>query len=398
LSARPTDWPRVGLLVAAGVVAAFQIGKVPPALPVLRDDLSIGLVTAGWVLALFNLLGVVAGSVIGALAAGWGERRTLVAGLWLVAAASAAGAAAGGAGWLLATRFVEGAGVLAVVIAIPALIARAATPRDMKLAFGLWGAYMPVGTAIMILLAPWCIAAAGWRGLWLIDAALTAAMAMLLAAATAAAPLARRAGAARATPQALLADLRRTVTAPGPLLLMLAFAAYTLQYLALTGFLPTIYGEGGFAPAAAAQLTALVVLCNALGNLMGGALLHRGLPRWVLIAAASAFMALSTLVIYAPTAFAWRYGACLAFSFVGGLLPTSVLGGTAALTPDPRLVPIANGLVVQGSNIGQLIGPPAVAALAAASDGWQLSPLVFLGAGTLGVAAAFLLRRSERAA
>jgi MFS family permease len=395
---RPTDWPRVWLLVTAGVVGACQIGKVPPALPALRADLGIGLVTAGWVLSLFNLLGVAAGSVIGALAAGWGERRTVLVGLWVVAAASAAGAAATGETWLLATRFVEGAGFLVIVIALPALIARAAVPADMKLAFGLWGTYMPAGTATMLLLAPWLIAGlGGWRGLWLANGALTAAMAALLTIATAGTPLARRAG-ARASPHALIADIRRTVASAGPLLLAIAFATYTLQYLALTGFLPTIYGEGGFAPAAAAQLTALVVIMNVLGNLAGGALLHRGLPRWALIATASGFMALSTLAIYAGIAFAWRYSACLAFSFVGGLLPTSVLGGTAALTPEKRLVPIANGLVVQGSNIGQVIGPPAVAALAAAAGGWQLSPLVFLVAGGIGVAAALLLRPVERAA
>jgi MFS family permease len=393
-----TDWPRVWLLVAAGVAASFQVGKVPPALPAVRADLGMGLVAAGWVLSLFNLLGVVAGSMIGALASGWGERRAVLAGLAVVAAASAAGAAAPGAAWLLATRFIEGAGFLVVVIALPALIARAAAPADLKLAFGLWGAYMPVGTATMILLAPWFIAGlGGWRGLWLANAVLVAAMAAVLAVATAGTPLARRVTAARATAAGLLSDLHRTVTAAGPILLAVAFGAYTLQYLALTGFLPTIYGEGGFTPAAAAQLTALVVILNAFGNMLGGALLHRGLPRWALIAVASGFMALSTIVTYANVAFVWRYAACLAFSLVGGLLPTSVLGGTAALTPERRLVPIVNGLVVQGSNIGQVLGPPAVAALAAATGGWRLSPLVFLAAGAVGVAAALRLRRVEHA-
>ena len=397
MSETRTDWPRVCLLVAAGMIAACQIGKVPPALPTLREDLGIGLVTAGWVLGVFNLLGVVAGSITGALAARLGERRAALGGLWLVALSGAVGAAASGEAWLLAARFVEGMGFLVVVIAIPALLARAAAPADLKLAFGLWGAYMPVGTATMVLCAPWLIAGlGGWRGLWLANAALVAAIALVLARATAGGVLAgapRRGGAS-----SMLADLRRTVAAPGPLLLSIAFGSYTLQYLALTGFLPTIFVEQRFSPAAAAQLTALVVIVNALGNVAGGTLLHHGLRRWQLVATASATMALSTLVIYAGDAgFAWRYAACLMFSFVGGLLPTSALGGAAALAPEPRLVPVANGLVVQGSNIGQVIGPPALAALAAIVGGWQMSPVIFLVSGSIGVGAALLLRRVERA-
>ena len=89
-----TDWPRVCLLVAAGVVGACQVGKVPPALPALRADLGMGLVGGGWMLALLNLLGVVAGSTAGALAAGWGERRSVVAGLAVAAESVDSGSAA----------------------------------------------------------------------------------------------------------------------------------------------------------------------------------------------------------------------------------------------------------------------------------------------------------------
>ncbi len=228
-----------------------------------------------------------------------------------------------------------------------------------------------------------------------------AAIAVTLARATAGTALARPAAVRRgdrAVVAGILSDLRRTVAAPGPLLLAVAFGSYTLQYLALTGFMPTIFVEQDFAPAAAAQLTALVVLVNAFGNFAGGTLLYRGLERWLLMTIASATMALSTLLIYSASAgFAWRYAACLTFSFVGGLLPTSALGGAAALAPEKRLIPIANGLVVQGSNIGQVVGPPAVAALAAWAGGWQMSPLIFIAAGSVGVIAALLLRRVERA-
>ena len=39
LSASRTPWALVGLLVAAGMVAAFHVGKVPPSIPSIRDTI-----------------------------------------------------------------------------------------------------------------------------------------------------------------------------------------------------------------------------------------------------------------------------------------------------------------------------------------------------------------------
>jgi hypothetical protein len=40
-----------------------------------------------------------------------------------------------------------------VVVRVPSLITRLTRPGDLKLALGTWGAYMPVGQAIMMLAA-----------------------------------------------------------------------------------------------------------------------------------------------------------------------------------------------------------------------------------------------------
>ena len=58
-----TNWPIVFLLVGAGVIGGCHVGKVPAALPVLRADLGLSLVTAGWVLGMFNVIGLVTGGI-----------------------------------------------------------------------------------------------------------------------------------------------------------------------------------------------------------------------------------------------------------------------------------------------------------------------------------------------
>ena len=66
--------------------------------------------------------------------------------------------------------------------------------------------------------------------------------------------------------------------------------------------------------------------------------------------------------------------------------------------PRPQLVATTNGLIMQGSNLGQTIGPPAIAALAAQVGDWHLSPLVLSASAALGVALALVLRALERKA
>lgn len=394
-SAARTDWPVVLLLVGAGVVAAFQIGKAPAALPVLRADLALSLVAAGWVISMFNVLGVALGMAVGAVADRLGHRRVVLGGLGLVALASLAGAGAQGAATLLASRFVEGLGFMVVVVATPAMIVRASAPGDLKLSLGAWSAYMPAGTAAMMALSPLLIAPFGWRGLWLANAAAVALFALALARATRALDEASPRAASRPS---LASDMRRTLTAPGPPLLALIFATYTLQYLAVLGFLPTVLVEqDGLAQGLAAALTALAIVANVPGNLIGGYLLHHGAPRWLLIVCTLAVMALCALGIYSAGLPLWaRYALCVVLSLVGGGIPSSVLGAAPAHAPSKHLVATTNGLIMQGSNLGQSIGPPTVAAIAAAAGGWQWSPAVLLTAAAVGAALALALRALER--
>ena len=70
------------------------------------------LTQAAWVISIFNVVGIVSGMALGAMADRIGHRRMVLAGLLIVATP------------LLATRFVEGVGFMIVVVATPALIAR----------------------------------------------------------------------------------------------------------------------------------------------------------------------------------------------------------------------------------------------------------------------------------
>jgi hypothetical protein len=74
-----------------------------------------------------------------------------------------------------------------------------------------------------------------------------------------------------------------------------------------------------------------------------------------------------------------RCASALLLSFVGGLIPATLMEAATVLAPRPGAVAATVGVVNQGSALGQLTGPPVVSGLASAVGGWQLSavPVAF---------------------
>jgi cyanate permease len=382
-----SDWIRIWVLVLAGIAAAMQIGKVPAALALLRADFSIGLVASAWILSMFSVVGALFGCLAGVLADRFGSRQLTVTSLLVMALASAIGSRAHSAPLLLLSRAVEGAGFVATVVAVPSLLIAAAIERDRRIVPSLWGIYMPVGMAVALAVTPLVVAASGWRPWWQFNAALLTGLALAVAWSNS------RTRGARPTPAApFAASLRILLRQPAALLLALIFACYTFQFLSVLGFLPTILQERGSSARLAGALTALAVLANALGNLSAGWLFTRGAaPRW-LICTGIIGMAAAELVVFSPR-YSWslQYLATVAFSSIAGLVPASIF------TAIPDVAPAAArstmmGIAVQASHVGQLVGPPTVAAVAAAAGGWAASPLVLVPVAAIGLTAAWSMR------
>ena len=370
-----TDAPRVEpalVVILAGVVAALHIGKLPPAIPVLRESLGLTLVQVGFLLSLVQLAGMTVGVVFGVVADGLGSRRSMTLGLVLLAIVSALGGLTQGVAPLMLLRAAEGFGFLLVVLPAPGWVRSLVEPQRASAMLGLWGAYMPLATALALLLGPVAIAAIGWRGWWWALAALSAAMAIWLRRAVPAE--AARVAAAPASPG--LTRLRQTLASPGPWLVAVSFAMYSGQWLAVVGFLPSIYVQSGIAGTAAGVLTAAVAAVNMAGNIGSGRLLQRGVAPSRLLAIGFATMGLGATATFAGSADAGlapalRYAAVLLFSGVGGLIPATLFALAVRLAPSEGTMSTTVGWVQQWSALGQFAGPPLVAAVASATGGWQ---------------------------
>lgn len=382
-----TQWLAVFAILASGIVAAFQVGKAVITIPALRADLGLDLTDAGWVMAIFSLLGVVGGIPVGALVGRFGARRLLLTGLTAITLGSATAAASHGFPMLLAMRTLEGFGFVLVTIAGPSLLREVIALKDRDLAFSLWSSYMPTGMALVLAVGGFVD---GWRAVWWATAALAA-----LAAVFVLAVVPGRAGASGAQPMRdVLAGAVRTVRNAGSALLAAAFATYTLQYFALFSFLPVLLIERlGMTVLTAGAFTALAAATNAVGTLVAGQLLSRGLiARWALIMLTSAVMgscAVAIFIVELPHAVVLLL--CVVFSGVGGMLPSTIVASAPMLSPTPALVPIAIGLTMQGSYVGQVLGPLAVGVVVD-RHGWPAAAGVVFIAAVLGMAAGWRLR------
>ena len=393
----PTHWPAVLAAFAAGVAVALNIGKVPVALPTLRRELGLSLVEAGWVSSMLTTVAVFLAAATGMWVGRLGALRFVMAGLVLTAVASLAGLwpSLGLAG-LLVARFVEGLGFMMVVVSAPALVASAAHPRDRRFALSIWSAFMPAGAALGMAAGPWLIPTFGWRSLWL-------AVAIGLLVAAAAVWTWRRhfpgTQASRAPQQSFLGPVREVLARPLPWLLAPCFGLWAIQHFALIVWMPTyLIEQRALGAVAAALWTAGMVVVNVPGNLLGGALSQRGLPRGWQLALGHIGTGLGALLYTAeglPDGL--RLLAAFWVSFIGGLIPSAVLSSTSVLARDPQQTGTLQGLYIQTTQFGQFVGTPLIAATVAAAGSWTAGAMrVVLPAALLGLLLGALALRAER--
>ncbi len=388
-----TPWLRIFLLIGAGAAVALQIGKVPPALPALRADLGISLVTAGWVVSIFSLIAAFGAVFLGGIADRFGPLKTALAGMLLCASASLVGAFSENESALLVTRLFEGLGFIATSVSIPALITRVAAGKDLETALAMWGSYVPAGSGVMSLVAGPLLLFVGWQGVWVAASLLVLFVAVLLWRMSDQIPVALE----EIDERPGICGLFMVLRAPGPLLLSLIFVFYAAQYLTIASFLPLILVDlHGYRQESAAIVIALVVLGNAVGNLSAGMILRLGTKPLLLVLTGCAAMSIGGALVFFQESsdIARIIGAALS-STVGGMIPATLFTQVPQQAPSQRQLSSINGMLVQGAAIGQLLGPPACAYLVSRLDTWSAAIPALSGAALIAAIAAFTLNRHD---
>ncbi len=383
-----THWRGVGVAFLAGVAAATALAKASPAALDLRSALHLSLAQIGWVMSAGTIATFALGVASGQLSHWRGARRLLRDGLLVLLVAGSLSALAPATAWLLAGRGLEGLGVVLITVAAPTLIASLTRRQDIGLAMGVWALWMPVGSMLMLALAPVLLGAFGWRGLWAVSG--LAALAVL----------------------GLLPGLPRDVGAPSggrldlsvlrgaaPWWLALAFFCFSCQFFSVFTFLPTyLMHTLGLSTRAATLASALVPAAIIPGNLLGGVLVHRGWrPSTLLALPALPLLVVLPMLLLVPQTLGRMYLLLPLYGFLLGIIPTGIFTQAPLLAPTPPATGPILGLALSGQGLGILVGPPLAGTLLERTGSWTW-PVLLLGTALVGlVICAQMLRRAGAA-
>jgi MFS family permease len=83
----------------------------------------------------------------------------------------------------------------------------------------------------------------------------------------------------------------------------------------------------------------------------------------------------------------------LIFSGVGGLVPACLISGAPVLAKNEKDATIAVGLMMQGSSLGQVIGPVVLTAVVA-SFSWSAAGYIIIITAGIGMLLAWRLKKA----
>lgn len=380
------------VVVIAGITAALHIWKLPAALPLIQEDLGLSLLAAGVLLGIVQVAGMLGGLAVSLLAENLGERRTLLLGLVFLSIGSALGALSIGANTLLASRAIEGIGFIVATVVGPGLIRRHAPFRSVNMAVGCWSAYQGTATFIGLISSAYFLQVGTWQLWWSVMAAITLLPVPLVLRMV---PKDHPAGAGGA--KAAAGRIGITVRSPRVWIAGMVFGCYTVQWMAVVGFLPTVYGENGLSGTHAGILSAIVGGLNGVGAILTGMMLQRGASPRALLFISFALMAGASLLNFAvdwtpvPGGLAWQVACVGFFSLSGAMVPATMTRMAVDLAPEGGSAPAAMGLMQQIFNIGNFTGPMIVAWLAMTTGGWSSTWWMTCGFAGLGIVLAAVL-------
>lgn len=348
----PQMWP----LYAAGFTTAFGAHGIAANLGGHSEDAVTSLLVLGGLLALYDGAEVLLKPVFGTIADRIGARPVLLGGLVAFAAASVLYVVVDSPGWLWAARLGQGAAASAFSPAASALVARLNPSAKHGRAYGSYGFYKSLGYTLGPLLGGVLVWAGGLRLLFVVLAALGAAVAVWAVLAVPDVPPLPR---ARQT----VLDLARRLTDPVFLTPTAALAGATAALSVGVGFLPVsgaLAGLGTVATGAAVSVlaaSAAVVQPRAGRALDAGRLTTRtGIGAGLLLTAAG----LACAMLPGLT------GVLLAAALIGvgtGLITPLGFAALAAGTPQERLGQTM-GAAELGRELGDAGGPLLVAGVA----------------------------------
>ncbi len=371
----------------------MQLGKIAPIVGYFRDVHAYSLTVIGWLTALIGVFVALAALPTARLIDRIGSVRALKTGAIILTFGALLLAFVDTLPFHLMARTIEAVGYVLLVIAAPAYLATHALPQQRPTLLALWGSFVPVGYALANIQAGLVTGAFG-------AAASLPSAAILLAAVTAATVgWVRASGVKMATDHRQDHDVERadaTGSLRNAVLLAIAFGIYVVLQMGFFTFLPT-FMETATRPLSPAVIALFVPAGNLIAALLLAILPAGSAGR--LAALAMALSALSAVFLFQQSR-APELAPYVAFSFLGGVIASSVFASVPLATSARLSAAMVVGFIAQGGGIGTIGGPP-LAGFLLDNFGWSALTwllVVLSGLGALALVPTLMIAqaRSQR--
>lgn len=368
--------------IFAGIALALVQNKVAPCMLVLQEALHIDMATAGWLSSVFSLVGIVIAIPAAVILNKIGPKKGGIIALACAIGGSLIGLAFENTAVLMASRVVEGMGVGLMSVIGPAVIAMWFPETKRGLPMSIWAVYQMCAQAIMFFLGGVLTVGFGWQGMWWFGLA-ACVVALVFYVVCVKSPRPEDSFADVESEEVSIAE---GIRAPYPWLMSLVTMCFCIACFGFVNWIATcwtdIYGwsvdeannwVGCFSLGAVFAAIILGSILNRVRNhkLFGSlALLVYGLVVIWGMVVGNPMLIVPFVIVYA---------------FADAGFPCVLWTMTAQTVKKPELAGVALGVVSIGFNLGILLGPPIIGAVAQAM-GWTVAAFVmcaFCAAGAL---------------
>ena len=159
-------WVILTVVLLASVAGSLNQFKPPPLIPVLTDAFRIDLGQAGLLMSGFALAGLVLALPAGVILQRLGPKLAGSIALAFLVIGSSWGALSTSAASLVASRVIEGVGFGLIAVVGPAAVALWFPLEKRGVPMGIWATWVPVGSVVMLNLAPAVETAWNWQAVW----------------------------------------------------------------------------------------------------------------------------------------------------------------------------------------------------------------------------------------
>jgi MFS family permease len=388
-----SPWFVLIIVLLASLAAPLNQFKVPPVMPLLMEAFGASVAQAGLLMSLFAITGLLLAIPAGFIFQKLGYRMTGVIAILSLVIGAGWGALSRGFDAMLASRFIEGAGMSLMSVVAPAVIALWFSPASRGKAMGIWAVWVPLGSTIMFLLAPALADRWEWQGVWwfgCLYAILVGFLYLAFLKSRAEQPANPRGAAfSGSRPDHGLA---KVLTSRDLWLTSLLFCCFNFVFIAFITWAPTFLQQArGISMARAAFLVSLTSILSIIACPTSGWVSDRtGTRKWVAVIPMVFMAPLFPLFFSAgETGF---LALVVLVGFIGGFVPTGVFAGAVEAVGDERLGGMAMAVIQIGQNAGMLLGPLVMGWVIESGGGWQTAFWVLAPVSILGAVAGWTVR------